>query len=217
MWCFIAWKGGLPRKFACCVLSYLISICFNFLCVWIFHELFFTLDLSWIVLHSGTTFAVDWPRQVSSNCNSFGDKINVPREIIIIMYIYHALINAPSAHTIHINLNMIRKDHALRQCSQVCIYIYIVAGELCKLARVTGPEFPHPFSPVGRCLPATGRCRAVRYKRQCLPGFCTMCWKVLVNPYPPPPPPPRVYMLKKCVALPLVIKRPVLQSAGMHV
>ena len=49
----------------------------------------------------------------------------------------------------------------------------IVAGELCKLARVTGPEFPHPFSPVGRCLPATGRCRAVRYKRQCLPGFCT--------------------------------------------
>ena len=51
----------------------------------------------------------------------------------------------------------------------------IVAGELCKLARVTGPEFPHPFSPVGRCLPATGWCRAVRYKRQCLPGFCTMC------------------------------------------
>ena len=54
-------------------------------------------------------------------------------------------------------------------------YIYIVAGELCKLAQVTGPEFPHPFSPVVRCLPATGRCRAVRYKRQCLPGFCTMC------------------------------------------
>ena len=54
----------------------------------------------------------------------------------------------------------------------------IVAGELCKLARVTGPEFPHPFSPVGRCLPATGRCRAVRYKRQCLPGFCE--WAGLV-------------------------------------
>ena len=31
-----------------------------------------------------------------------------------------------------------------------------------------------------------------------------------------PPPTPRVYMLKKCVALPLVIKRPVLQSAGTH-
>ena len=30
-------------------------------------------------------------------------------------------------------------------------------------------------------------------------------------------PPPRVYMLKKCVALPFVIKRPVLQSAGTHV
>ena len=67
---------------------------------------------------------------------------------------------------------------------------YTVAGELCKLARVTGPEFPHPFSPVGRCLPVTGRCRVVRYKRQCLPSFCTVCWKVLVNPYPPPPPPP---------------------------
>ena len=54
------------------------------------------------------------------------------------------------------------------------MYIISVAGELCKLARVRGPEFPHPFSPVGRCLPATGRCRAVRYKRQCMPGFCTL-------------------------------------------
>ena len=73
-----------------------------------------------------------------------------------------------------------------------------VAGELCKLARVTGPEFPHPVSPVGRCLPATGRCRAVRYKRQCLPGFCTMCRKVLVNPYP------SSLHAEKCVTLPLV-------------
>ena len=95
---------------------------------------------------------------------------------------------------------------------------------------------PTPFSPVGRCLPATGRCRVVRYKRQCLPGFCTVCWKVLVNPYPLSlhaekcvalplvrcwktlvHPYPRVYMLKKSVALPLVIRRPVLQSAGTHV
>ena len=42
---------------------------------------------------------------------------------------------------------------------------------------------PNPFSPVRRCLPATGRCAAVRYKRQCLPGFCrgehrTRDWKV---------------------------------------
>ena len=73
-----------------------------------------------------------------------------------------------------------------------------VAGELCKLARVTGPEFPHPFSPVGCCLPATGRCCAVRYKRQCLPGFCTMCWKVLVNPYP------SNLHAEKCVTLPLL-------------
>ena len=58
---------------------------------------------------------------------------------------------------------------------EVKMFYKSVTGELCKLARVTGPEFPHPFSPVGRCMPATGRCRAVRYKRQCLPGFCTMC------------------------------------------
>ena len=31
--------------------------------------------------------------------------------IIIIMYIYHALINAPSAHMIHVNLNMIFSTH----------------------------------------------------------------------------------------------------------
>ena len=78
------------------------------------------------------------------------------------------------------------------------IHCMIVAGELCKLARVMGPEFPHPFSPVGHCLPATGRCRMVRYKRQCLPGFCTMCWKVLVNPYP------SSLHAEKCVILPLV-------------
>ena len=72
-----------------------------------------------------------------------------------------------------------------QSCAQFCLVVVVVAadtavtvvvahcycfvaGELCKLARVTGPEFPPPFSPVGRCLPATGRCRAVRYKRQCL-------------------------------------------------
>ena len=33
------------------------------------------------------------------------------RKIIIIMYIYHALINALSAHMIHINLNMIYYTH----------------------------------------------------------------------------------------------------------
>ena len=32
---------------------------------------------------------------------------NIPYEIIIIMYIYHVLINALSAHMIHINLNII--------------------------------------------------------------------------------------------------------------
>ena len=40
----------------------------------------------------------------------FVDQIDMP--LIIIMYIYHALINALSAHMIHINLNMIFCTHA---------------------------------------------------------------------------------------------------------
>ena len=79
------------------------------------------------------------------------------------------------------------------------ILIVTVAGELSVQASSSyGPWVPHPFSPVGRCLPATCRCRAVRYKRQCLPGFCTMSWKVLVNPYP------SSLHAEKCVTLPLV-------------
>ena len=35
----------------------------------------------------------------------------IARPIIIIIYIYHALINALSAHMIHINLNMIFYTH----------------------------------------------------------------------------------------------------------
>ena len=138
-----------------------------------------------------------------------------------------------------------------------------VAVELCNLSRVTGPEFPPPL---------------LSSRTLCLPGFCTMCWKVLVNPtfspestcwkvcysslirgpcaekcWSTPPlestcwkvccsslrgpgaekcystPTPWVYMLKKCVALPLVtrdlcckvqarmlvIRRLVLQSASV--
>ena len=35
-------------------------------------------------------------------------------------------------------------------------WYFIVARELCKLARVTGPEFPHPFSPVRRLVSVLG-------------------------------------------------------------
>ena len=35
------------------------------------------------------------------------------------------------------------------------LFFLVVAGELCKLARVTGPEFPHPFSLSSRTLPAS--------------------------------------------------------------
>ena len=42
--------------------------------------------------------------------------------IIIIMYIYHALINALSAHMIHINLNVIFYTHVKRSPTKT-IYI----------------------------------------------------------------------------------------------
>ena len=42
--------------------------------------------------------------------------------IIIIMYIYHALINALSAHTIHINLNVIFYTHVEHNLTKT-IYI----------------------------------------------------------------------------------------------
>ena len=42
---------------------------------------------------------------------AFVQRSGVEKLTIIIMYIYHALINAPSAHMIHINLNMIFYTH----------------------------------------------------------------------------------------------------------
>ena len=52
-------------------------------------------------------------------------------DIIIIMYIYHALINALSAHMIHINLNMIFYTHVKHSptktiyiCEQV-LFVYV--------------------------------------------------------------------------------------------
>ena len=74
---------------------------------------------------------------------------------------------------VHLTINIFIFDFGLlqaklhflqkRQENAITWSIFVtvtVAGELCKLAGVTGPEFPHPYSPVRRCLPATGRCRA---------------------------------------------------------
>ena len=63
------------------------------------------------------------------------------------------------------------------------ILIVTVAGELCKLARVTGPEFPHPFSPVERCLPTTGRCAAV-VKQSACPVFVNSSGAVWESRWP---------------------------------
>ena len=48
--------------------------------------------------------------------------------IIIIMYIYHALIDALNAHMIHINLNMIfytHVEHSATKAIDIKYYIYI--------------------------------------------------------------------------------------------
>ena len=48
--------------------------------------------------------------------------LTVSMAVIIIMYIYHALINALSAHMIHINLNMMFYTH-LKHSPTKTIYI----------------------------------------------------------------------------------------------
>ena len=78
---------------------------------------------------------------------------------------------------VHLAINIFSFDFGLlqaklhflqkRQKNAITCSIFVtvtVAGELCKLARVTGPEFPHHFSPGRRFLPATGRCRAAVQK-----------------------------------------------------
>ena len=48
--------------------------------------------------------------------------------IIIIMYIYHVLINAMSAHMIHVNLNMIfytPREHSPTKTIYIKYYYYI--------------------------------------------------------------------------------------------
>ena len=62
-----------------------------------------------------------------------GDNLRLIYDIIIIMYIYHALINVLSAHMIHINLNMIFYTHVKHSPTKT-IYIkyYLKNNTLCK-------------------------------------------------------------------------------------
>ena len=56
------------------------------------------------------------------------DVVMVKWRIIIIMYIYHALIKALNAHMIHINLNMIfytHVEHSATKAIDIKYYIYI--------------------------------------------------------------------------------------------
>ena len=69
-------------------------------------------------------------------------KWNSSREIMIIMYIYHALINALSAHMIHINLNVIFYTHVEHSPTKT-IYIKYYIKKL-KTALQTHPHTPTP-------------------------------------------------------------------------
>ena len=53
-------------------------------------------------------------------------------ELIIIMYIYYALINALSAHMIHINLNIIFYTHVEHSPTETifCLFAYFFPGSL---------------------------------------------------------------------------------------
>ena len=56
--------------------------------------------------------------------------------IIIILYIYHALINALSAHMIHTNLNMIFTTYVSYSCVCVCV---CARARMCQLGAGVGP------------------------------------------------------------------------------
>ena len=58
----------------------------------------------------------------SFSCMWIAHRGSARKQIIIIMYIYHALINALSAHMIHINLNMIFYTHVEQRPTKT-IYI----------------------------------------------------------------------------------------------
>ena len=51
--------------------------------------------------------------------------------MIIIMYIYHALINALSAHMIHINLNMIFYTHVEHSPTKTIYIKYYINKKTC--------------------------------------------------------------------------------------
>ena len=66
-----------------------------------------------VVVVGGVTLLVWQPKSSSAPHTDVpsGSRMKHSAATIIIMYIYHALINALSAHMIHINLNMIFYTH----------------------------------------------------------------------------------------------------------
>ena len=71
--------------------------------------------------------------------------------IIIIMYIYHALINALNAHMIHINLNMIFYTHVEHSPTKT-IYIKYYAFMIVKRRYTTEAALCLPLKVLRRCL-----------------------------------------------------------------
>ena len=104
---WIVWRCSfLFCEFCSCCLSFRLSVCLSFCSVCLFVILCFTfLSFCLSVSLYLSVFCFRFPLKCKS------DFIVAFALIIIIMYIYHALINALSAHMIHINLNMIFYTH----------------------------------------------------------------------------------------------------------
>ena len=96
-----------------------------FRCIWVnFFRLIWVMEYS--ALLSGMLCCSHWNAlPFSAECSALPNGII----IIIIMYIYHALINALSAHMIHINLNMIFYTHVEHSPTKT-IYISIIKNKI---------------------------------------------------------------------------------------
>ena len=68
--------------------------------------------------------------------------------IIIIMYIYHALINTLSAHMIHINLNMIFYTHVEHSPTKTIYIKYYTEKKGQKTRTTPPPPNTHTHAPV---------------------------------------------------------------------
>ena len=107
--------------------------------------------------------------------------------IIIIMYIYHVLINALSAHTIHINLNAIFYTH-VEDSPTKTIYINYVRACACVRACVRACVCACVRACVRACVCVCvmSMCDCL-YLSVCVRPHVTLCGRTICLCPPPPP------------------------------